>query len=64
VPIYEFACQSCGRPFEEFVWSTKDVDEVVCPQCGSAHVKRKISGFAAIGAAASSSSAACSTGGG
>jgi putative FmdB family regulatory protein len=64
MPIYEFACQSCGEPFEELVWSASEVDEVVCPHCGSQHVRRKMSAFAAIGGGRSSSGGACSTGGG
>jgi putative FmdB family regulatory protein len=45
VPIYEFACQSCGHPFEELVGSHVglDVTDVVCPQCGSQKVERLIS---------------------
>ncbi len=70
MPIYEFACQSCGEPFEELVWSASEVDEVVCRRCGSPHVKRKMSAFAAIGggrssgARAATDGGACATGGG
>ncbi len=65
MPIYEFACQACGEPFEELVWSASEVDEVVCPHCGSAHVRRKISAFAALGGGRSSSGGdSCAPGGG
>jgi putative FmdB family regulatory protein len=45
VPIYEFACQSCGHTFEELVGSHVGLDaaDVVCPECGSAKVERKLS---------------------
>lgn len=45
VPIYEFACESCGHAFEELVGSHVGLDaaDVVCPECGSAKVERRIS---------------------
>ncbi len=45
VPIYEFACQSCGLRFEELVGSHVglDVADVACPECGSAEVERQLS---------------------
>jgi len=45
VPIYEFACQSCGHGFEELVGSHVGLEtaDVVCPECGSATVERKLS---------------------
>lgn len=69
MPIYEFVCQSCGEPFEELMWTSSEIDEVVCPQCGSRHVKRKMSAFAAIGGGRSSGGrasggGACAPGGG
>jgi putative FmdB family regulatory protein len=45
VPIYEFDCQSCGHRFEELVGSQVGLDaaDVVCPECGSAKVERRLS---------------------
>ena len=45
VPIYEFACQSCDHRFEELVGSHVglEVADVVCPECGSAEVERRLS---------------------
>lgn len=45
VPLYEFACRSCGRRFEELVGSHVGVEEagVSCPQCGAAGPERLIS---------------------
>ena len=69
MPIYEFSCSTCDRSFEELVRSAEATSEVVCPKCGSQHVRRKISLFAsktntvgAFASAPSASSAACSTG--
>lgn len=66
MPIYEFNCSSCERSFEELVRSAEAVHEVVCPKCGSQHVRRKISLFASksngSSALTGASAAACSTG--
>jgi putative FmdB family regulatory protein len=45
VPIYEFACQSCGHRFEELVGAHVGVEasEVVCPECGSEEAERLLS---------------------
>ena len=45
MPIYEFACQSCGHRFEELVGSHVGLEaaDVVCPECGSAKPERLLS---------------------
>jgi putative FmdB family regulatory protein len=45
VPIYEFDCRSCGHGFEELVGSHVGLKttDVVCPECGSAQVERRLS---------------------
>ena len=68
MPIYEFVCADCGRPFEKLVMSSSKIAEVSCPTCESQNVTKKISTFASklsggstfsFGSASSSS---CSTG--
>jgi putative FmdB family regulatory protein len=44
MPIYEFSCAKCGHDFEELVFGS--ADDVTCPECGKADVKRKPSAFA------------------
>ncbi len=45
MPIYEFACESCGHRFEELVGSHVGVEEaeVACPECGSTKIERELS---------------------
>ena len=67
MPIFEFVCEQCEKPFEELVRSFNSVEGVICPQCGSAQVKKKISTFASKIAGGSSfslgsSASSCSTG--
>jgi putative FmdB family regulatory protein len=43
MPIYEYACQDCGREFEALVRSDT-VPE--CPKCHSRHLDKQLSVFA------------------
>jgi putative FmdB family regulatory protein len=45
MPIYEYVCGDCAKPFEELVFSASTA--VNCPLCGSVHVERQLSTFAA-----------------
>ncbi len=47
VPIFEYACQDCGREFEQLVRSDT-VPE--CPQCRSTHLEKRLSVFATASA--------------
>jgi putative FmdB family regulatory protein len=71
MPIFEFVCQECGKPFEELVRNAAETGDVICPLCGSGQVKKQISTFASKVAAgslsssfSSATSSACSTSGG
>lgn len=71
MPIFEFVCQDCGRPFEELVRSAASANGVTCPECGSTRVKKQISRFAtktpsgfSAGTLTSSPASTCSTSGG
>lgn len=66
MPIYEFDCHECGKPFETLVlgFSTENVR---CPECDSKDIKKKISAFAVKGGSIgsisfNSSAASCTTG--
>jgi putative FmdB family regulatory protein len=51
VPVFEFRCRACDARFEELVGSHvgKGVEDVDCPECGSADPERlEASGFAPI----------------
>jgi putative FmdB family regulatory protein len=68
MPIYEFVCADCGKPFEQLVFSSSKINEVTCPTCSSQNVTKQISTFASKLSGGSSfsfagsSSASCSTG--
>ncbi len=43
MPIYEFACNSCGKNFEKLVMTTRGGQDVRCVECDSPNVRKKIS---------------------
>jgi putative FmdB family regulatory protein len=51
MPIYEYTCKSCEKAFEELVRSAEAGDKVICPECGSKKVEKRMSVFAARDAA-------------
>ena len=47
MPIYEYTCKSCHKPFEKLVRSMNDeTDGIPCPACGSKQTERALSVFA------------------
>lgn len=66
MPIFEFECSSCHGQFDELVRNAEAVKDVVCPNCGSRKIKKKLSTFASKvsgGGATSAGAAACAPGG-
>ena len=68
MPLFEFICEECGVIFEELVRSANTISGVICPDCQSDQVKKKISTFASKVAgggssfASSASATSCSPG--
>ena len=68
MPLFEFMCVECGSIFEELVRSASNITGVICPDCQSEQVKKKISTFASKVAggggsfASTSSTASCGSG--
>jgi putative FmdB family regulatory protein len=46
MPLYEYKCADCERPFELLVASPALADSVACRHCGSRSVRRLVSAFA------------------
>ncbi len=64
MPIYEYDCQTCGKAFDRLVLRVNTRDEVRCPRCQSADVRKKLSQFASKvggGGERGTSSSACTT---
>ena len=48
MPLYEYACRSCGHRFEELVGSHAGTapSDVKCPSCGAEEPERLLSAYA------------------
>jgi len=48
MPLYEYICNLCRRPFTVLVGVTAASDNSACPHCGSLRATRRITRFARI----------------
>ncbi len=60
MPIFEYACRSCGTEFETLVRASSPAPE--CPSCHGSELHKKLSGFAVGGAASAMAMAAAEAG--
>ena len=60
MPLFEYTCQRCGKAFERLL-PRAEADRTTCPHCGSNHVKRELSIFAAAVSQAEGSPCASGT---
>ncbi len=66
MPIYEYVCPDCERPFEKLVRGGRKVRErpMPCPTCGQESHRKKVTLVAAVGASDSTAlAAACAPSG-
>jgi len=68
MPLFEYVCAECGKPFETFVLNSSKAGEITSPAWQSRNVTKKISAFASRLSGGSSaafsntySSSGCST---
>jgi putative FmdB family regulatory protein len=54
MPLFEYLCRDCGRPFEKIVPRYNSVAN--CSHCDSKNVEKQLSVFAVAGSSSSSSS--------
>ncbi|MEI6179457.1 MAG: zinc ribbon domain-containing protein [Chloroflexales bacterium] len=45
--MYEYGCLACNFRFDRLRRMDQDDSEILCPDCGGAHVQRHLSVFAA-----------------
>ncbi|HEY7170490.1 MAG TPA: zinc ribbon domain-containing protein [Vicinamibacterales bacterium] len=60
MPLFEYACRSCGHRFE---FLTRGGQLPACPSCASAELEKQLSVFAVGAPSASAAAPAASTGG-
>ncbi len=63
MPIYEYACEACGKIFEEFEPTAVTVKkEKECPACGSKETRRVVSSFSSSGSSVQPAAPSCGSG--
>lgn len=53
MPIYEYACRTCGNEFETLVRESSPAVE--CPQCHHTDLRKKLSAFAPVSSSSADS---------
>jgi putative FmdB family regulatory protein len=64
MPLYEFDCLDCGVSFETLVQKAAEISKVKCPACESQKLEEKVSSFAAVSKAGTSTVSNCAPSGG
>jgi putative FmdB family regulatory protein len=49
MPIYEYYCDDCQKPFEVFVRSISTPVKPACPACGGEHIQKEVTAASAVG---------------
>lgn len=49
MPMYDFACRTCGQPFEKKLKMSQSSEPQICPVCGSSDTRRRMSSVAVGG---------------
>jgi putative FmdB family regulatory protein len=62
MPMYEYECKKCGSNFDLLRSINQDDSDVVCSDCGSPNIQRKLSLFASHTRDAVSTSSFADTG--
>lgn len=60
MPMYQYACESCGQSFEKKLSMAQAGEAQECPNCGSPRTRKKL-GAVALGAGATPTRTAQST---
>ncbi|MBI4862512.1 MAG: zinc ribbon domain-containing protein [Candidatus Riflebacteria bacterium] len=47
MPIYEYDCTACNKPFDLLIPVSRRDEPAACPECGSTRTHRKVSLFSA-----------------
>ncbi|MBI5868543.1 MAG: zinc ribbon domain-containing protein [candidate division Zixibacteria bacterium] len=46
MPIFSYRCESCGKMFDELIFSAAAEKSLSCPSCGGTSLKRQLAPFA------------------
>ncbi len=46
MPMYQFACEACGQPFEKKLRMSESSDTQTCPYCASSDTRKRLGAVA------------------
>jgi len=61
MPIYTYRCKECRHEFDELVLSASAEKDIVCPQCKTPSIERRMAAFATA-TSSSGSAPSCARG--
>ena len=48
MPVYDYICHDCNKPFEVILTLSEHDKAVKCPKCGSTRVEQEVAAFYAV----------------
>ncbi|MBI4408782.1 MAG: zinc ribbon domain-containing protein [Gemmatimonadetes bacterium] len=63
MPLYEYACRTCGTAFELRMKFEERLRQQTCPRCGGTDTALRLSAPALVGAGGKQAAPVCSTSG-
>jgi putative FmdB family regulatory protein len=48
MPVYDYICQDCQKPFELVLTLHEHEKDIKCPKCGSRNVEQEATAFFAV----------------
>jgi putative FmdB family regulatory protein len=48
MPVYDYVCNDCHKPFELVLTLREHDDQIKCPKCGSKNVEQEATAFFAV----------------
>jgi len=48
MPVYDYICNDCHKPFEKVLTLSEHDEPVTCPKCGSKNVEQEVASFFAV----------------
>ncbi len=48
MPVYDYVCNDCHKPFEVILTLKEHDVEVKCPKCGSKNVEQEVTAYSAV----------------
>jgi len=48
MPVYDYICKDCNKPFELVLTLSEHEKDIKCPKCGGKNVEQELAAFFAV----------------